>query len=303
MPYLVGIFFMSGSQVSMPVQESNPGLGSRLIPAELGQRSHQRSRGVVAREPHFFSTWAARLAGRISIMVLLASLHGVVLVEAAGQGLSEHVLGQLVDTLDDLGHIILDFSAGEALELLSSFSSGSFSPIRACLCPQQSWFSQLRVGIHELLETDESCFQRQHHGHTWRTQWGERKYLQCCSWSSPSGMPASHHRTHQGHLGFNDAFSIFSTPVPRGEGGKGQSVYQPEPCQNLSSRISLQQLLDDIKLSHLHGVSVFLASISIPGETQLLLLQNIKDIIRDNTSHSTISSLPSWVPGKLMRQL
>ena len=45
-------------------------------------------------------------------------VHGVVLVVAAGE-IAEHVPGQLVDPLDDLGHVILEvLGSQKSLELL-----------------------------------------------------------------------------------------------------------------------------------------------------------------------------------------
>ena len=45
-------------------------------------------------------------------------MHGVVLVVAAGE-VAKHVPGQLVDPLDDLGHVILEvLGSQQSLELL-----------------------------------------------------------------------------------------------------------------------------------------------------------------------------------------
>ena len=47
-------------------------------------------------------------------------VHGVVLVMAAGE-VAEHVPGQLVDPLDDLGHVVLEvLSSQQSLELLKA---------------------------------------------------------------------------------------------------------------------------------------------------------------------------------------
>ena len=45
-------------------------------------------------------------------------MHGVVLVVAAGE-VAEHVPGQLIDPLDDLGHVVLEvLNSQQSLELL-----------------------------------------------------------------------------------------------------------------------------------------------------------------------------------------
>merc|ERR1719468_1371909 len=47
-----------------------------------------------------------------------------------------------------------------------------------------------------------------------------------------------------------------------------------------------QELLDDIELSHQHGVPVLLDLDIDAGEAELLLLQGVQDVVGDNASHS-----------------
>merc|ERR1719468_1202870 len=47
-----------------------------------------------------------------------------------------------------------------------------------------------------------------------------------------------------------------------------------------------QELLDDIELSHQHGVPVLLDLDIDAGEAQLLLLQGVQDVLGNNASHS-----------------
>ena len=83
-------------------------------------------------------------------------VHGVVLVVAAGE-VAEHVPGQLVDPLDDLGHVVLEvLDSQQSLELLKfnnlvnvsillnylnannspqASHQGSYAPTRACRDP------------------------------------------------------------------------------------------------------------------------------------------------------------------------
>ena len=82
-------------------------------------------------------------------------VHGVVLVVAAGE-VTEHVPGQLVDPLDDLGHVVLEvLGSQQGLELLNSDNKyrchiikkalhrasrrGSCAPTPACRGPRRSW--------------------------------------------------------------------------------------------------------------------------------------------------------------------
>ena len=62
---------------------------------------------------------------------------------------------------------------------------------------------------------------------------------------------------------------------------------------NLGSGIGGQKLLDNLELSHLHGVPVLLNLEVNPGKTELLLLEGVKDVIGNNSPHSV------QLPGKL----
>ena len=55
---------------------------------------------------------------------------------------------------------------------------------------------------------------------------------------------------------------------------------------DLGSRVGGQKLLDNLELSHLHGVPVLLNLEVDAGKAELLLLEGVKDVIRDNSPHS-----------------
>ena len=54
-----------------------------------------------------------------------------------------------------------------------------------------------------------------------------------------------------------------------------------------------EQLLDDLKLSHLHGVPVLLHLNVNAGQAQLLLLEGVEDVVGDDAPH------PVQLPGQL----
>merc|ERR1719228_2195061 len=88
------------------------------------------------------------------------------------------------------------------------------------------------------------------------------------------------------HLGLDDALTdVLDTSATHGRSGQvNQLVYLS--LGNLGSREGLQQFFDDVKLTHLHRVSVLLNLDINTGEAELLLLEGVQDIIGNNTSHS-----------------
>ena len=62
---------------------------------------------------------------------------------------------------------------------------------------------------------------------------------------------------------------------------------------NLGLREGGKQLLDDLKLSHLHGVPVLLHLDVNAGKTELLLLEGVEDVVGDDAPH------PVQLPGQL----
>ena len=97
----------------------------------------------------------------------------------------------------------------------------------------------------------------------------------------------------KGHLGFNDAFSdvLDTSSTWRRSSEVNQLVNLS--LGNLGGWVGGKELLDNLKLTHLHGVAVLLNLKVNSGKTQLLLLESVKNVVRNDSSHSV------QLPGQL----
>ena len=97
----------------------------------------------------------------------------------------------------------------------------------------------------------------------------------------------------EGHLGFNDAFSdvLDTSSTWRRSSEVNQLVNLS--LGNLGGWVGGKELLDNLKLTHLHGVAVLLNLKVNSGKTQLLLLESVKNVVRNDSSHSV------QLPGQL----
>merc|ERR1719462_27245 len=97
----------------------------------------------------------------------------------------------------------------------------------------------------------------------------------------------------EGHLGLDDALTdVLNTSSTRGRGSEVNQLVNLG-LGNLGLGESSEQLLDDLKLSHLHGVPVLLHLNVNAGQAQLLLLEGVEDVVGDDAPH------PVQLPGQL----
>ena len=90
----------------------------------------------------------------------------------------------------------------------------------------------------------------------------------------------------KGHLGLNDALSDVLNTSAAGRSSGKIDQFVDLSLSNLCLWEGSKKLLDDLKLSHLHGISVLLNFNVNAGKTQLLLLESIKNVIGNNSTHS-----------------
>merc|ERR1719365_428219 len=218
-------------------------------------------------------------------------VHGVVLVVSPGQ-VAEHVPGQLVDPLDHLGHVGLEVGGGEHVLQLGELLVGDLPLPLQLAAALLNHGAQTRVVIHVLLEGLGEAL-----GSELADVHGEDDEVEVPldvvhDLGLEVGLPVV--RGHiKGHLGLDDALTdVLNTSSTRGRGSQVNQLVNLG-LGNLGLGECSKQLLDDLKLSHLHSVPVLLHLNVNAGQAQLLLLEGIEDVVGDDAPH------PVQLPGQL----
>merc|ERR1719300_724905 len=218
-------------------------------------------------------------------------VHGVVLVVSPGQ-VAEHVPGQLVDPLDHLGHVGLEVGGGEHVLQLGELLVGDLSLPIQLAAALLNHGAQTRVVIHVLLEGLGEAL-----GAELADVHGEDDEVEVPldvvhDLGLEVGLPVVGGDV-EGHLGLDDALTdVLNTSSTRGRGSEVNQLVNL--CLgNLGLGECSEQLLDDLKLSHLHSVPVLLHLNVNAGQAQLLLLEGVEDVVGDDAPH------PVQLPGQL----
>merc|ERR1719391_956986 len=218
-------------------------------------------------------------------------VHGVVLVVSPGQ-VAEHVPGQLVDPLDHLGHVGLEVGGGEHVLQLGELLVGNLSLPLQLAAALLNHGAQTRVVIHVLLEGLGEALGAELADVHGKDDEVEVPLDVVHDLGLEVGLPVVRGDV-EGHLGLDDALTdVLNTSST---GGRGSEVNQ---LVNLGlGTLGLgecsKQLLDDLKLSHLHRVPVLLHLDVNAGQAQLLLLEGVEDVVGDDAPH------PVQLPGQL----
>merc|ERR1719175_294781 len=218
-------------------------------------------------------------------------VHGVVLVVSPGQ-VAEHVPGQLVDPLDHLGHVGLEVGGGEHVLQLGELLVGDLSLPLQLAAALLNHGEQTRVVIHVLLEGLGEAL-----GSELADVHGEDDEVEVPldvvhDLGLEVGLPVVRGDV-EGHLGLDDALTdVLNTSSTRGRGSQVNQLVNLG-LGNLGLGECSKQLLDDLKLSHLHGVPVLLHLDVNAGQAQLLLLEGVEDVVGDDAPH------PVQLPGQL----
>merc|ERR1719348_1759783 len=218
-------------------------------------------------------------------------VHGVVLVVSPGQ-VAEHVPGQLVDPLDHLGHVGLEVGGGEHVLELGELLVGDLPLPLKLATALLDHGAQTRVVIHVLLEGLGEAL-----GSELTDVHGEDDEVEVSldvvhDLGLEVGLPVIGGDI-EGHLGLDDALAdVLDTSSTRGRGSKVNQLVNLG-LGNLGLREGGEQLLDDLKLSHLHSVPVLLHLDVNAGKAELLLLEGVEDVVRDDAPH------PVQLPGQL----
>merc|ERR1719391_1552895 len=218
-------------------------------------------------------------------------VHGVVFVVSPGQ-VAEHVPGQLVDPLDHLGHVGLEVGGGEHVLQLGELLVGDLPLPLQLAAALLNHGAQTRVVIHVLLEGLGEAL-----GSELADVHGEDDEVEVPldvvhDLGLEVGLPVV--RGHiKGHLGLDDALTdVLNTSSTRGRGSEVNQLVNLG-LGNLGLWECSKQLLDDLKLSHLHGVPVLLHLNVNARQAQLLLLEGVEDVVGDDAPH------PVQLPGQL----
>merc|ERR1719516_366193 len=218
-------------------------------------------------------------------------VHGVVLVVTPGQ-VAEHVPGQLVDPLDHLGHVGLEVGGGEHVLELGELLIGDLPLPLKLATALLDHGAQTRVVVHELLEGLGEAL-----GSELADVHGEDDEVEVPldvvhNLGLEVGLPVIGGDI-EGHLGLDDALAdVLNTSSTRGRGSKVNQLVNLG-LGNLGLREGGKQLLDDLKLSHLHCVPVLLHLDVNAGKAELLLLEGVEDVVGDDAPH------PVQLPGQL----
>merc|ERR1719300_1026389 len=218
-------------------------------------------------------------------------VHGVVLVVTPGQ-VAEHVPGQLVDPLDHLGHVGLEVGGRQHVLELGELLVGDLPLPLQLAAALLDHGAQTRVVVHKLLEGLGEAL-----GSELADVHGEDDEVEVPldvvhDLGLEVGLPVV--RGHiKGHLGLDDALTdVLNTSSTRGRGSEVNQLVNLG-LGNLGLGECSKQLLDDLKLPHLHGVPVLLHLNVNAGQAQLLLLEGVKDVVGDDAPH------PVQLPGQL----
>merc|ERR1719300_905016 len=218
-------------------------------------------------------------------------VHGVVLVVTPGQ-VAEHVPGQLVDPLDHLGHVGLEVGGRQHVLELGELLVGDLSLPLKLATALLNHGAQTRVVIHVLLEGLGEAL-----GAELADVHGEDDEVEVPldvvhDLGLEVGLPVVGGDV-EGHLGLDDALTdVLNTSSTRGRGSQVNQLVDLG-LGNLGLGECSEQLLDDLKLSHLHGVPVLLHLNVNAGQAQLLLLESVEDVVGDDAPH------PVQLPGQL----
>merc|ERR1719391_587169 len=218
-------------------------------------------------------------------------VHGVVFVVSPGQ-VAEHVPGQLVDPLDHLGHVGLEVGGGEHVLQLGELLVGDLPLPLQLAAALLNHGAQTRVVIHVLLEGLGEAL-----GAKLADVHGEDDEVEVPldvvhDLGLEVGLPVIRGDV-EGHLGLDDALTdVLNTSSTRGRGSQVNQLVNLG-LGNLGLGECSEQLLDDLKLSHLHGVPVLLHLNVNAGQAQLLLLEGVEDVVGDDAPH------PVQLPGQL----
>merc|ERR1719348_2294015 len=216
-------------------------------------------------------------------------VHGVVLVVSPGQ-VAEHVPGQLVDPLDHLGHVGLEVGGGKHVLELGELLVGDLPLPLKLATALLDHGAQTRVVVHELLEGLGEAL-----GSELADVHGEDDEVEVPldvvhDLGLEVGLPVVGGDV-EGHLALDDALTdVLNTGSTRGRGGKVNQLVNLG-LGNLGLGEGSEQLLDHLKLSHLHRVPVLLHLDVNAGQTQLLLLEGVEDVVGDDAPHPV--QLPS----------
>merc|ERR1719419_198205 len=198
-------------------------------------------------------------------------VHGVVLVVSPGQ-VAEHVPGQLVDPLDHLGHVGLEVGGGEHVLELGELLVGDLPLPLKLATALLDHGAQTRVVVHELLEGLGEAL-----GSELADVHGEDDEVEVPldvvhDLGLEVGLPVVRGNV-EGHLGLDDALTdVLNTSSTRGRGSKVNQLVNLG-LGNLGLGECSKQLLDDLKLSHLHGVPVLLHGIDTEVQEDRIAMQ------------------------------
>ena len=218
-------------------------------------------------------------------------VHGVVLVVTPGK-VSEHVPGQLVDPLDDLRHVALKVLSGEEdLQLLQLLVRDLALPLQLATALLDHG-AQVTVSVHVLEEALGEAL-----GSDLANEHGEDNEVEVTlnvvhNLGLEVSLPVVSGDIER-HLGLDDALPDVLHPGAAWRRGGQVDQFVHLSLGDLGSRVGSQQLLDHLELSHLHGVPVLLHLKVNPGQAELLLLESIQNVVRDDSPHSV------QLPGEL----
>merc|ERR1719381_184094 len=222
-------------------------------------------------------------------------VHGVVFVVSPGQ-VAEHVPGQLVDPLDHLGHVGLEVGGGEHVLQLGELLVGDLPLPLQLAAALLNHGAQTRVVIHVLLEGLGEAL-----GSELADVHGEDDEVEVPlnvvhDLGLEVGLPVVGGDV-EGHLGLDDALTdVLNTGSTRGRGSQVNQLVNLG-LGNLGLGECSEQLLDDLKLSHLHGVPVLLHLDVNAGQAQLLLLEGAAHNGSGGSADASLAVEDNWAGG------
>merc|ERR1719419_1544131 len=245
-------------------------LGLRLVPADLADNVEEI--GGSSQTATLLLNMVGEVLGQDLDHGLGSKLvHGVVLVVSPGQ-VAEHVPGQLVDPLDHLGHVGLEVGGGEHVLQLGELLVGDLPLPLQLATALLDHGAQTRVVVHELLEGLGEAL-----GAELADVHGEDDEVEVPldvvhDLGLEVGLPVVRGDV-EGHLGLDDALTdVLNTSSTRGRGSKVNQLVNLG-LGNLGLGECSEQLLDDLKLSHLHGVPVLLHGIDTEVQEDRIAMQ------------------------------